>query len=52
LQWSADQQIPNTPGCISNPGAAVYQQKMYVLHQAPNNTAGISGGPAAVAFSL
>jgi hypothetical protein len=37
LQWSADQQIPNTPGCISNPGAAVYQQKMYVLHQAPNS---------------
>jgi hypothetical protein len=35
--WSTDQQVPNTPGCIGNPGAAVFQQKMYLLHQAPNS---------------
>lgn len=29
--------VPNTPGCIGNPGAAVFEQKMYVLHQAPNS---------------
>ena len=22
--WLADTQIPNTPGCIGNPGAAVF----------------------------